>query len=61
MTKAYRYIRFSTKAQSLSTSYERQLYAVQQWHESNPRIEVSSDSFEDLGLSAYKGEHLDNA
>lgn len=61
MAKAFRYIRFSSQSQAVGTSYERQLFAVQEWIEQNPEIELSSDTFEDLGLSGYKGDHLDNA
>ncbi|RZQ52920.1 hypothetical protein C1E23_11685 [Pseudoalteromonas phenolica] len=61
MAKAYRYIRFSSQMQAKGTSYERQLFAVQEWIEQHPNIELSSDTFEDLGLSGFKGEHLENA
>ena len=61
MTIAYRYIRFSSQRQSKGSSYDRQLFAVQEWKEDHPEVELSSDTFEDLGLSGYKGEHLDNA
>jgi DNA invertase Pin-like site-specific DNA recombinase len=57
MPKAYRYIRFSAQTQARGSSYERQLYAVQEWIEKNSHVELSSESFEDLGLSGYKGEH----
>lgn len=61
MSKAYRYIRFSSQAQAKGSSFERQLFAVQEWIEQHPDIEVSSETFEDLGLSGFKGKHLENA
>ncbi|NMH61275.1 recombinase family protein [Alteromonas ponticola] len=61
MPKSYRYIRFSSQIQRKGSSYERQLYAVEAWMEQHPDVELSEDSYEDLGLSGYKGAHLDNA
>ena len=61
MATAYRYIRFSSQTQSKGSSYDRQLFAVQEWIEQHPDIVLSSDTFEDLGLSGFKGEHLENA
>ncbi|MCL1036719.1 recombinase family protein [Shewanella submarina] len=61
MTKAYRYVRFSLANQANGASYERQLEAVQLWKDENQDVELSGESFEDLGLSGHTGKHLENA
>lgn len=61
MAKAYRYIRFSAQNQAKGSSLDRQLYAIEQWSEDHPDVELSGEAFEDLGLSGFNGKHLDHA
>jgi len=55
MKKAYSYIRFSSKAQASGDSLRRQLVASEAWAKKNNYHIV--DSLQDLGISAYKGNH----
>lgn len=57
MTVAYSYIRFSTSAQRLGRSHERQLESCIKWCEKHG-IPLSDERFFDEGRSAYTGEHL---
>lgn len=57
MNLAYSYIRFSTPAQKLGRSYERQMEACEKWCKDN-EITLSDDRFLDDGRSGYTGEHL---
>jgi DNA invertase Pin-like site-specific DNA recombinase len=53
----YSYIRFSTKAQSLGFSEQRQLEQINQFFEQYPAAN-QVERFEDLGVSAFKGKNL---
>lgn len=53
MSKAYLYARFSTKRQEDGDSLERQTLAAQEWCSRND-VELSNQTFEDLGVSAFK-------
>lgn len=61
MPTAYSYIRFSSDQQKHGASLERQKAAVAAWHVANPDYILSAASFQDLGFSGWKGEHLENA
>lgn len=54
MTKAYSYIRFSSKRQASGDSLRRQSEAVSKYCLENG-LELSKESFEDLGVSAWNG------
>jgi DNA invertase Pin-like site-specific DNA recombinase len=54
MTKAYSYIRFSSKKQALGHSRERQLTRTRDYAAEHG-LELVEKSFEDLGISAYTG------
>lgn len=60
MPTAYSYVRFSSAKQARGSSLERQQKMVAQWLESHPDYTLSLTSFEDLGRSGWKGEHLEN-
>lgn len=55
--KAYSYIRFSSKVQSKGQSLDRQLKSAKDYCHDNS-LDLDSSSFLDLGVSAYKGDHL---
>lgn len=52
-TQAFLYIRFSTKRQEQGDSVERQVQTAEKWCAQN-NCELSSLTFEDLGVSAFK-------
>ncbi|HCZ9273084.1 TPA: recombinase family protein, partial [Vibrio alginolyticus] len=56
MTKAYSYIRFSTKGQIEGRSLQRQLETARKYAEENG-LELQSLSFQDLGVSGFKGRN----
>ncbi|WP_429163193.1 recombinase family protein [Aeromonas media] len=53
MPKAYLYLRFSTKKQEHGDSYRRQHDDALKWCESH-NAELNTQTFEDLGISAFK-------
>jgi DNA invertase Pin-like site-specific DNA recombinase len=57
MTTAYSYIRFSTKAQKVGRSHERQLEAYEKWV-AKKGFTPADERFFDEGRSGYSGEHL---
>lgn len=59
MHTAYSYIRFSTGKQLKGSSLERQTDMINVWLERNPTYELSTLSFQDLGVSGT-GDHLKN-
>ena len=61
MPTAFSYIRFSSDQQKHGASLERQRGMVAAWLKDNPQHTLSDLRFEDLGVSGYKGAHLDNA
>ncbi|TXR39078.1 recombinase family protein [Ectopseudomonas mendocina] len=60
MPTAYSYVRFSSGKQAGGSSLERQRAMVAHWLEKHPDYSLSLTSFEDLGRSGWKGEHLEN-
>nr|WP_314570252.1 recombinase family protein [uncultured Pseudomonas sp.] len=60
MHTAYSYIRFSTGKQLKGSSLERQTDMINLWLERNPGYELSTLSFQDLGVSGSTGKHLKN-
>lgn len=61
MPTAFSYVRFSSDQQKHGASLSRQEDMVGQWLVENPDYQRSTIRFEDLGISGYKGKHLDNA
>lgn len=47
------YVRFSTKKQEAGDSQRRQIESAEQWCERN-NAELSAQTYEDLGVSAFK-------
>jgi DNA invertase Pin-like site-specific DNA recombinase len=60
MPTAFSYVRFSSARQARGSSLERQQAMVAHWLASHPDYTLSLTSFEDLGRSGWKGEHLEN-
>jgi DNA invertase Pin-like site-specific DNA recombinase len=58
MSKAISYIRFSTGKQAKGSSHERQQSMLASWLTANPDFTLSSESFKDLGISGFSGDHL---
>lgn len=58
--KAISYIRFSSSIQERGTSLQRQQELIDKWLSNNPDIPLSDMQFNDLGLSGYKGTHLEH-
>jgi DNA invertase Pin-like site-specific DNA recombinase len=54
MTKAYSYVRFSSKAQADGASLNRQLKSAREYAAQH-NLELDDSSYQDLGVSAYKG------
>lgn len=61
MPTAFSYVRFSSAQQAHGASLERQQDMVAGWLHANPDHSLSDLRFEDLGVSGFKGAHLDNA
>lgn len=61
MPTAYSYIRFSSDQQQHGASLARQEDMVGKWLLAHPEYQRSTQRFEDLGISGFKGKHLDNA
>lgn len=55
---AFSYVRFSSKAQELNDSLRRQTEASKRYAREN-NLNLSEQSFEDLGVSAFKGNNSD--
>ncbi|PSW21427.1 recombinase family protein [Photobacterium sanctipauli] len=60
MPHAIPYIRFSSSIQQKGSSLERQQKLINDYLKSHPEVELSSLQYQDLGLSGYKGKHLEN-
>jgi len=60
MPKAISYVRFSSGTQAKGSTLERQNALISKWLEEHPEVSLSSLSQQDLGRSAYKGDHLDH-
>jgi DNA invertase Pin-like site-specific DNA recombinase len=56
MPKAYSYIRFSTREQNKGSSIYRQTRQTQKFAD-RYNLDLQDDSFEDLGVSAFRGDH----
>lgn len=61
MPTAFSYVRFSSDQQRHGASLERQRDMVAAWLRENPDHTLSDLRFEDLGVSGFKGDHLENA
>lgn len=61
MPTAHSYIRYSSEQQKHGASLARQEDMVGKWLLDHPEYTRSTQRFEDLGISGYKGAHLDNA
>lgn len=59
MPKAYSYVRFSTPEQSRGDSLRRQTEAAEEYAARNGLELDQSLTFEDLGVSAHRGRHLE--
>lgn len=55
--KAYSYIRFSNERQIKGNSLERQEELLNNFMRENPDFELVEDSYKDLGVSGYSGQH----
>lgn len=58
MPYAVGYARFSSAKQGSGTSLERQQEMIAKWIGENPEYKIYPKTFEDLGRSASKGDHL---
>jgi DNA invertase Pin-like site-specific DNA recombinase len=61
LTKCYSYIRFSSKKQMAGDSLRRQTERAEKYVISHPELNLELDrslSFQDLGLSAYRGKNV---
>ncbi|PTT99232.1 recombinase family protein, partial [Pseudomonas sp. HMWF031] len=58
MPYAIGYARFSSIKQGSGSSLERQQALIAKWLGENPEYKVYPKTFEDLGRSASKGDHL---
>ena len=56
--RAYSYLRMSTELQLKGDSRSRQLEASREYAEKNNLDFVQDFEFEDLGVSAYKGQNI---
>ncbi|TOA15962.1 recombinase, partial [Vibrio parahaemolyticus] len=54
------YIRFSSSIQQKGSSLERQQKLIDDYLKSRPELTLSNLQYQDLGLSGYKGKHLEN-
>jgi len=57
MKKAIAYMRFSAAVQRKGDSLRRQRKLIDEWLLQNPDFTLDTTTYEDLGLSAYKGKH----
>ncbi|WP_341234934.1 recombinase family protein [uncultured Sulfitobacter sp.] len=57
-TTAYSYVRFSSEGQKDGNSVERQTKRAQEWCQ-REGYNLSTETFEDLGVSAFKGANAD--
>lgn len=57
MKKAIAYMRFSSANQDKGDSLRRQKKLIDDWLKNNPQYTLDPTTYEDLGLSAYKGKH----
>lgn len=57
--RAISYIRFSSGAQAKGSSYARQAEKIPGWLNAHPDYDLADVSFEDLGKSGWKGDHIE--
>lgn len=57
--RAISYIRFSGVAQAKGSSYYRQSDKIPAWLDAHPEYVLADISFEDLGKSGWKGDHIE--
>ena len=57
MKKAIAYMRFSSANQDKGDSLRRQKKLIDDWLKNNPQYTLDPTTYEDLGLSAFKGKH----
>ena len=57
MKRAIAYLRFSSLQQVQGDSVRRQKKLIEEWLKHNPDYYLDPITFEDLGLSAYRGQH----
>ncbi|MEZ9641301.1 recombinase family protein [Vibrio cyclitrophicus] len=60
MSQAIPYIRFSSSVQQKGSSVDRQQKLIDEYLKSHPELTLSNLQYQDLGLSGYKGKHLEN-
>ena len=60
MAKAVSYVRFSSAPQGKGSTTERQNLLIDDWFSKNPDIERSGLSQQDLGISGFRGKHLNH-
>lgn len=60
MAQAVPYIRFSSSRQEKGDSLKRQNELIDSYLIANPDVTLSNMRFEDLGLSGFHGDHLEN-
>ena len=60
MPRAISYIRFSSRRQASGSSEARQSLMVPEWLAKHPEYTMFNRTFNDLGLSGWKGEHAKN-
>lgn len=58
MPTAFSYARFSSSTQKKGSSLERQKAMVARWLGNHPDYSLSDQTFQDLGKSGWKGEHI---
>lgn len=58
MPTAFSYARFSSSTQKKGSSLERQKTMVARWLVTHPDYSLSDQTFQDLGKSGWKGEHI---
>lgn len=60
MPNAISYIRFSSGPQGKGSTTERQEKLIERWFAEHPEVHQSLLSQQDLGVSAFKGDHLNH-
>lgn len=60
MKTAIAYLRFSSPSQGDGNSLKRQKKLIDEWLKFHPEYQLDDTTYEDLGLSAFKGKHADS-
>lgn len=58
MPTAFSYARFSSARQKRGSSLERQKAMLANWLSQHPEYSLSAETYQDLGKSAWKGDHI---